>query len=136
MKKKSPTFTVFFFLAILFLPGLVSRYGDSASLIIVTVVVLAIALSFVMKVTKADIGETSGTVPRSFKNRDPQKPEDPRMKTFTKPEAPCIVCEHTGEDHLARDKANRIRQLDDWLKSGLIDRAEYRVLKDRYEKDL
>ena len=52
------------------------------------------------------------------------------------PDAPCVVCEHTGEDHLARDKQNRIRQLDDWLKSGLIDRAEYAVLKDRYERDM
>ena len=25
-----------------------------------------------------------------------KRPEDPRMKTFTKPDAPCIVCEHTG----------------------------------------
>ena len=61
---------------------------------------------------------------------------DPRSKSFVKPDAPCIVCEHTGEDHLERDKQNRIRQLDDWLKSGLIDRSEYRVLKDRFERDL
>jgi flagellar basal body-associated protein FliL len=65
-----------------------------------------------------------------------ERPEDPRMKTFTKPDAPCVVCEHTGEDHLQRDKQNRIRQLDDWLKTGLIDRKEYVVLKDRYERDL
>ena len=57
------------------------------------------------------------------------------MAVFS-PDAPCVVCEHTGEDHLARDKQNRIRQLDDWLKSGLIDRAEYAVLKDRYERDM
>jgi hypothetical protein len=61
---------------------------------------------------------------------------DPRSKSFVKPDAPCIVCEHTGEDHLERDKQNRIRQLDDWLKTGLIDRSEYRVLKDRFERDL
>ena len=65
-----------------------------------------------------------------------KKREDPRMKTFTKPEAPCIVCETTGEDHFAADKRKRIEQLDDWLKSGLIDRKEYMVLKDRYERDL
>ena len=58
------------------------------------------------------------------------------MELFVKPDAPCIVCEHTGEDHLERDKRNRIRQLDDWLKTGLIDRSEYRVLKDRFERDL
>ena len=61
---------------------------------------------------------------------------DPRSRSFAKPDAPCIVCENTGEDHLERDKHNRIRQLDDWLKTGLIDRSEYRVLKDRFERDL
>ena len=57
-------------------------------------------------------------------------------RDFRAPEAPCIVCEQTGEDHFQRDKARRIAQLEDWLKIGLIDRAEYRVLKDRYERGI
>ena len=69
---------------------------------------------------------------QAFATRRP----DPRNKSFVKPDAPCIVCENTGEDHLERDKQNRIRQLDDWLKSGLIDRKEYHVLKERYQRDL
>ena len=40
-----------------------------------------------------------------------------------------------GEDHFQRDRRNRISQLDDWLKSGLIDRGEYKTLKRRYERD-
>ncbi len=61
---------------------------------------------------------------------------DPRSRSFTPPEPSCIVCDHTGEDHFAHDKAQRIAQLDEWLKNGLIDKAEYRVLKDRFERDL
>lgn len=61
---------------------------------------------------------------------------DPRTQSFTRPEPSCIVCDHTGEDHFQRDKAQRIRQLDDWLKNGLIDRDEYKVLKARFERDL
>lgn len=57
-------------------------------------------------------------------------------RDFSAPEAPCIVCENTGEDHFQRDKVRRIKQLDDWLKSGLIDREEYRVLKDRYQRGI
>lgn len=57
-------------------------------------------------------------------------------RDFSAPEAPCIVCEQTGEDHFQRDKARRIAQLNDWLKIGLIDREEYRVLKDRYERGI
>ena len=57
-------------------------------------------------------------------------------RDFSAPEAPCIVCENTGEDHFQRDKVRRIKQLDDWLKNGIIDREEYRVLKDRYERGI
>ena len=57
-------------------------------------------------------------------------------RDFRAPEAPCIVCEQTGEDHFQRDKARRIAQLDDWLKNGLIDRSEYLVLKDRYQRGI
>ena len=46
-----------------------------------------------------------------------------------------MVCENTGEDHFSRDRTLRLRQLEDWLKNGLIDRAEYRVLRARYEKE-
>lgn len=57
-------------------------------------------------------------------------------RDFSAPEAPCIVCEQTGEDHFLRDKARRLAQLDEWLKIGLIDREEYRVLKDRYQRGI
>lgn len=57
-------------------------------------------------------------------------------RDFSAPEAPCIVCEQTGEDHFQRDKVRRIAQLDDWLKNGLIDRSEYLVLKDRYQRGI
>ena len=57
-------------------------------------------------------------------------------RDFSAPEAACIVCEQTGEDHVQRDKVRRLAQLEDWLKIGLIDRAEYRVLKDRYERGI
>ena len=57
-------------------------------------------------------------------------------RDFSAPEAPCIVCENTGEDHFQRDKVRRIKQLDDWLKNGIIGREEYRVLKDRYERGI
>ena len=57
-------------------------------------------------------------------------------RDYSSPDAPCIVCENTGEDHFQRDKARRLKQLDDWLKIGLIDRDEYRVLKDRYQRGI
>ena len=61
---------------------------------------------------------------------------DPRTKSFTNPDPYCIVCDQNGDDHFRHDKAQRIKQLDEWLKNGLIDREEYRVMKNRYEHDL
>ena len=54
---------------------------------------------------------------------------------FPQPEAYCVTCENTGEDHFVRDRNRRISQLDEWLKNGLIDKDEYRVLKQRFEND-
>ena len=65
-----------------------------------------------------------------------QAAKNPAHRDFRAPEAPCIVCEQTGDDHFQRDKARRIAQLDDWLKNGLIDRSEYLVLKDRYQRGI
>lgn len=39
------------------------------------------------------------------------------------------------QDHFQRDRSTRISQLDDWLKSGLIDRKEYNELKKRYKQE-
>ena len=39
------------------------------------------------------------------------------------------------EDHFQRDKRKRIKQLDEWLKNGLIDRKEYDELKRRYREE-
>jgi len=52
------------------------------------------------------------------------------------PDAACVVCDNTGEDHFAHDKAHRIAQLDTFLKNGIIDKAEYRTLRERYERGL
>ena len=57
-------------------------------------------------------------------------------RDFSKPEAYCVTCEASGEDHFVRDRNRRIAQLDEWLKNGLIDRQEYLVLKRRFQNDL
>ena len=61
---------------------------------------------------------------------------DPRTRSFTAPEPSCVVCDHTGEDHFVHDKQQRIAQLDEWLKNGIVDKEEYWVLKSRFERDL
>ena len=93
------------------------------------------ALSAVRKKKAAETGRAQTNSAGGRTSAAKSRP-DPRSRSFTPPEPSCIVCDHTGEDHFAHDKAQRIAQLDEWLKNGLIDKAEYRVLKDRFERDL
>ncbi|MBP5239051.1 MAG: hypothetical protein J6Z15_00495, partial [Oscillospiraceae bacterium] len=98
--------------------------------VIIIIAAVALGVRLRMKLgdgTKSATGTKGESRTRNIRELDSSSMQsairrfDPRSKSFVKPDAPCIVCEHTGEDHLERDKQNRIRQLDDWLKSGLID---------------
>ena len=61
--------------------------------------------------------------------REPENIPVPRSAGVKAPETEdAITCEH----HTGREKY--LRQLDSYLQAGLIDRAEYRTLKERYEK--
>ena len=103
---------------------------------VVALVVAAIAaLSAARKKKAAETGRPQTNSAGGRTSAASRRP-DPRNRSFTPPEPTCIVCDHTGEDHFLRDKAQRIAQLDEWLKNGLIEKNEYRVLKDRFERDL
>ena len=99
-------------------------------------IAVVVALLFLAAKTAARRAETGEGNRSAGRTSAAVQRRDPRSKSFTQPDPYCVVCDHTGEDHFQRDKAQRIRQLDEWLKSGLIDRSEYRVLRDRYERDL
>ena len=73
--------------------------------------------------------------PKGAAQRSAAPPRRP-MPPPDVPDAACVVCDNTGEDHFAHDKAQRIAQLDEFLKNGIIDKAEYRTLRDRYERGL
>lgn len=115
--------------------------GDEALGVIAGIVILAAVIAGVIWLSKkgavtrkerqAEERRSAGRVSAAAIHRP-----DPREKSFTKPETYCAIHDHSGEDHFARDRARRIAQLDDWLKNGLIDRAEYQVLKERFENDL
>lgn len=109
---------------------------DVSFLIPLAAVVCLVVAIAVVKTTKKEreqeqVGNSSqGRTSAAMQRKDPRNP------SFSQPDPYCLVCDHTGEDHFLRDKEQRIRQLDEWLRIGLIDRAEYRVLRDRYERDL
>ena len=73
--------------------------------------------------------------PKGAPQRSAALPRRP-MPPPDMPDAACVVCDNTGEDHFAHDKAQRIAQLDTFLKNGIIDKTEYRLLHERYERGL
>ena len=95
---------------------------------LVLLVVLLIAV--IKKLAKAGRDAAEDKPPVAARPR-----RDPRTKSFTQPEAHCVSCELSGEDHFARDRAQRIAQLDEWLKNGLIEKDEYLMLKQHYQRD-
>ena len=96
-----------------------------------TVVIVALIL-IIVAVAKRKVAAKSDKAPTPA---PAAQRRDPRTASFTKPDAHCVSCELSGDDHFARDRQQRIRQLDEWLKNGIIDREEYRQLKQRYQRD-
>lgn len=128
---------------------------EARSLFIIAVLILAALVKASVKNTAHRGGKTTGTPigkngermaqaqgapfrPASPRQDAPQRSVPPQrsMPPPDMPDAACVVCDNTGEDHFAHDKAQRIAQLDDFLKNGIIDKAEYRTLRERYERGL
>ncbi|MBQ7895493.1 MAG: hypothetical protein IJ364_02920 [Oscillospiraceae bacterium] len=42
--------------------------------------------------------------------------------------------ENSAEENFIRDRQRRLRQLDDFLKNGIIDKEEYMVLRSHYDR--
>lgn len=116
---------------------------EARSLFIIAVLILAALVKASVKNTARrgvkTIGKELGkNGERMAQAQDaPQRSVPPRRSMPPDmPDAACVVCDNTGEDHFAHDKAQRIAQLDTFLKNGIIDKAEYRTLRERYERGL
>ena len=105
---------------------------------VIVLLIVAAVVRYVARNAKKWVTPSGTTLEEQLKKRDermaqaqrePRHPLSPDM-----PDAACVVCDNTGEDHFAHDKAQRIAQLDAFLKNGIIDKAEYRTLRERYER--
>ena len=47
-----------------------------------------------------------------------------------------VYNENTSGENFQRDRQRRLAQLDGFLKNGIIDKEEYKVLRSRYERDI
>ena len=107
---------------------------------VIVLLIVAAVVRYVARNAKKWVTPSGTTLEEQLKKRDermaqaqraPRHPLPPDM-----PDAACIVCDNTGEDHFAHDRAQRIAQLDAFLKNGIIDKSEYRALRERYERGL
>lgn len=103
-----------------------------SSILIILVAVLAIALFFFV----------FWVIGKSVKKTEAEE------KSSRKADGYCNTCsdefvynnrqneynENSAEQNFNRDKQRRIRQLDDFLKNGIIDKDEYLKLRSRYER--
>ena len=104
---------------------------------VIVLLIVAAVVRYVARNAKKWVTPSGTTLEEQLKKRDERMaqaqsasrhPLSPDM-----PDAACVVCDNTGEDHFAHDKAQRIAQLDAFLKNGIIDKAEYQVLLKRYK---
>ncbi len=61
-----------------------------------------------------------------------RRPAAYRPEVYNPKEYSYNPADYSETDYMAHDSHRRMKQLDDWLKSGLIDKDEYRKLKDLY----
>ena len=139
---------------ILLIPLLMRTLDGELPPVVLGLITLAIIVALVLGKLKKSKGTTAGSAPAARGGQTAaagrktpevelhrpvpsmQRREPSAQRSFPQPDAYCVSCELSGEDHFVRDRQRRIAQLDEWLKNGLVDKQEYLVLKNRFEHDL
>ncbi len=104
-------------------------------LFLIPIALLAVAGLFLGRALKQGKIKTDLRIP----SKKQQDPADRYCKTcsddFVYNNSHTEYDEHTAENNFAREKARRMKQLEEFYKNGLIDRKEYMLLRSRYERD-
>lgn len=115
---------------------------ESLSFVVILILIILAVLRRVARNDKAQKKNTgteqwNAAVPVAIARPIPERQEKiPRQapRRGAVPDAACVVCDNAGKDHFTHDRERRVAQLDDFLKNGIIDKAEYRKLRERYER--
>ena len=98
--------------------------GDAVAQLIFLLVPVAIIVAVVVFIRKA--------IKKAKAEKSTAKEDRPFTAASTGTAA--IYNEHAAEENFLRDKKRRLSQLDVFLKNGIIEKDEYRLLKERYQK--
>ena len=136
-KKKSNRLGGIIAIIFVFLAGL-ANVGVNEELL-GSIVVIVVFAGIIIAAAKPRAKKKKGAAPSAKRHPLERKDVPPLEVPQSRgrgDDAYCVVCENTGEDHFAHDKAERIKQLDDFLKNGIIDKNEYRIIRERYKNDI
>ena len=128
-KKKSKPSLGLVIIGIYFLLSMASVADPGVLVAIIAIAVILLIIFLYFKAGKKKIKQ-SNTV---FQNK-----QDDMCKTcsdeFVYNNRQAEYNEYSVEENFVRDRQRRLKQLDDFLKNGLIDRNEYMVLRSHYDK--
>lgn len=116
------------------LMNVISEGGGSAILVILAIVlIVAVAVIGLKAGKKAIKQKTEDQAPVQWKRPGNDLPQNaPRPVSSTQ----IVYNENASAENFQRDRQRRIAQLDDFLKNGIIDKEEYKVLLSRYERNI
>ena len=107
-----------------------SEAGDTA---MVTLLFTALMIGAVVYVVYKGVSKYLNKKKGAEETSAPPAAQENAADGTALPEAYQTGDENAETDPFAREKEQRLRQLDEWLANGTIDREEYQRLKDRYE---
>ena len=120
------------------LMNVISAGGGSAILVILAIVlIVAVAVIGLKAGKKAAQKKSAESVPVRWTRPDNdlrQNAPKPVERPVYTPQT--VYNENASAENFQRDRQRRIAQLDGFLKNGIIDNEEYKVLLSRYERDI
>ena len=125
-------------LGFIILMNVIGAGGGSAILVILAIaLIIAIVVIAVKAATKAAQKNSAEEAPVRWTRPD----NDSRQNAPKPAERPVYTPqagynENASAENFQRDRQRRIAQLDDFLKNGIIDKEEYKVLLSRYERNI
>ena len=115
---------------IFFLNAMAGSVDGSFVVLLVAICFIAGIVAVIAIVAKKAVNP--GMLQGMSGKREKDRAEDKAMFSSAS-RAPVVYNERSAEELFLRDKQKRLEQLEVFLKNGIVDKAEYNLLKKRYE---
>lgn len=120
------------------LMNVISAGGGEAIVGIIAIALIVAVVVFAVKAgKKAAQKKSAEAAPVQWKRPDNDRRQNapkPAERPVYTPQA--VYSENASAENFQRDRQRRIAQLDGFLKNGIIDKEEYKVLLSRYDRNI